>query len=75
MLGIGGALHLRRRDGRRQVRALAHGRGRGVPDDGVYDDGVYDYDGFDRLREDAAVDVAYVVLPNALHADWTARAT
>jgi predicted dehydrogenase len=35
---------------------------------------VYDYAGFDRLRDDPAVDVVYVVLPNALHAEYVARA-
>jgi predicted dehydrogenase len=35
---------------------------------------IYDYQGFDRLRDDAEVDVVYVVLPNGLHAEYTVRA-
>lgn len=35
---------------------------------------VYDYRTFDRLRDDRAVDVVYVVLPNSLHAEYTVRA-
>ena len=34
----------------------------------------YDYTTFDRLKDDASVDVVYVVLPNALHAEYTVRA-
>ncbi len=36
---------------------------------------VYSYAGFDRLRDDPTVDVVYVVLPNALHEEYTVRAT
>jgi predicted dehydrogenase len=35
---------------------------------------VYDYAAFDRLRDDPLVDIVYIVLPNALHADYTVRA-
>jgi predicted dehydrogenase len=35
---------------------------------------IYDYASFDRLRDDAAVDVVYVVLPNGMHAEYTVRA-
>jgi predicted dehydrogenase len=35
---------------------------------------VYSYDTFDRLRDDADVDVVYVVLPNSMHAEYTVRA-
>ena len=41
---------------------------------GVPEARVYDYEGFDRLGEDEAVDVVYVVLPNGLHAAYTIRA-
>ncbi len=35
---------------------------------------VYDYATYDRLAEDDAIDVVYVVLPNAMHAEYTIRA-
>ncbi|MDB4991658.1 MAG: oxidoreductase domain protein [Myxococcaceae bacterium] len=35
---------------------------------------LYDYQTFDRLRDDASVDVVYVVLPNSMHAEYTIRA-
>lgn len=35
---------------------------------------LYSYDTYDRLREDAEVDVVYVVLPNSMHAEYTVRA-
>ena len=41
---------------------------------GVAPASVYGYDAFDRLRDDAAVDVVYIVLPNALHAEYAVRA-
>ncbi|HEU4539383.1 MAG TPA: Gfo/Idh/MocA family oxidoreductase, partial [Polyangiaceae bacterium] len=41
---------------------------------GVAPKSVYDYAGFDRLRDDPAVDVVYVVLPNSMHAEYTIRA-
>lgn len=41
---------------------------------GVPERSVYSYDTFDRIRDDASVDVVYIVLPNALHAEWTERA-
>jgi len=34
----------------------------------------YTYETFDRLRDDADVDVVYIVLPNSMHADYTLRA-
>jgi predicted dehydrogenase len=34
---------------------------------------VYDYDGYDRLKNDPAVDAIYVVLPNSLHGEYTIR--
>ena len=41
---------------------------------GVPERSVYSYDSFERLRDDPAVDVVYIVLPNALHAEYTIRA-
>ena len=41
---------------------------------GVPDTHVYDYAGFDRLRDNADVDIVYIVLPNAMHAEYTVRA-
>jgi predicted dehydrogenase len=35
---------------------------------------VYAYAEFDRLRDDAAVDVVYVVLPNSMHEEYVTRA-
>ena len=36
-------------------------------------DHVYSYEQFDRLADDDAVDVIYIVLPNGLHAEYTIR--
>lgn len=41
---------------------------------GVPQKSIYDYAGFDRLRDDASVDVVYIVLPNGMHAEYTVRA-
>ncbi len=41
---------------------------------GVKPQGVYDYASFDRLRDNPEVDIVYIVLPNAMHAEYTARA-
>jgi glucose-fructose oxidoreductase len=41
---------------------------------GVPERSVYDYATFDRLRDDASVDAVYVILPVALHAEYTVRA-
>ena len=35
---------------------------------------VYSYDTFDRIADDPAVDVVYVILPNSMHAEYTVRA-
>ena len=35
---------------------------------------VYDYDNFDTIKNDAGVDIVYIVLPNSMHADFTERA-
>jgi glucose-fructose oxidoreductase len=34
----------------------------------------YNYETFDTLRDDPAVDVVYIVLPNGMHAEYTIRA-
>ncbi len=36
-------------------------------------DSIYDYKTYDRLRDNPAVQVIYVVLPNGLHAEYTVR--
>ena len=41
---------------------------------GVPASGLYDYAGFDRIRDNPNVDIVYIVLPNAMHAEFTARA-
>jgi predicted dehydrogenase len=41
---------------------------------GLSERSVYDYAGFDQLRDDAAVDAVYIILPPALHAEYTIRA-
>lgn len=35
---------------------------------------IYDYANFDALRNNGDVDIVYIVLPNAMHADYTERA-
>jgi predicted dehydrogenase len=41
---------------------------------GVPEEGVYTYDTFDQLRDNPAVDVVYIILPNALHGEYSIRA-
>ena len=41
---------------------------------GIADRHVYSYDTFDRIADDDAVDVVYVILPNAFHRPFTERA-
>ena len=41
---------------------------------GVPSRGLYDYATFDRLRDNPDVDIVYIVLPNNMHAEFTARA-
>jgi predicted dehydrogenase len=38
------------------------------------DDACYTYDSFDTIKDNPAIDIVYVVLPNSLHAEWTVRA-
>src|SRR3954471_21517848 len=41
---------------------------------GIEHTSIYDYESFDRLADNPAVDVVYIVLPNSMHADYTIRA-
>src|SRR5215212_1027622 len=41
---------------------------------GLEPQNIYGYDNFDRLADNPAVDVVYIILPNSLHADYTIRA-
>jgi glucose-fructose oxidoreductase len=41
---------------------------------GLPERAVYGYDTFDRIRDDPTVDAVYVILPVALHAEYTVRA-
>ena len=41
---------------------------------GVPEKNIYDYANFDQLKNNPDVDVVYVVLPNAMHAEYTVRA-
>ncbi len=41
---------------------------------GVQPEAVYDYAGFDRIRDNPDIQAVYVVLPNAMHKEYTIRA-
>lgn len=41
---------------------------------GVPESGIYDYENFDRIADNPAVDVVYIVLPNSLHRQFAERA-
>jgi glucose-fructose oxidoreductase len=41
---------------------------------GVDEGAIYDYDGFDRIADNPAVDIVYIILPNGLHAEFATRA-
>jgi predicted dehydrogenase len=41
---------------------------------GVPPASIYDYGGFARLRDDAGVDVVYIILPNSMHAEYAIKA-
>jgi predicted dehydrogenase len=43
-------------------------------DNGVPEKNIYNYDTFDRLADNPDVDIVYIVLPNAMHAEYTIRA-
>ena len=40
---------------------------------GIDPKNIYDYQNFDRIKDNPAVDVIYVVLPNNLHREFTVR--
>jgi predicted dehydrogenase len=42
--------------------------------EGVPERNLYNYDTFDRIADNPDVDVVYIVLPNAMHAEYTVRA-
>ncbi len=41
---------------------------------GLAEDKVYSYENFDKIADDPAVDVVYIVLPNSMHHEFTLRA-
>lgn len=41
---------------------------------GIESSHIYSYDTFDRIAEDDAIDIIYVVLPNSMHAEFSIRA-
>jgi glucose-fructose oxidoreductase len=41
---------------------------------GVEQKNVYDYRNFDRIADNDEIDIVYIILPNALHAEYTVRA-
>jgi glucose-fructose oxidoreductase len=51
--------------------AKAH---RVAAENGLGADAVYSYADFDRIRDNKAVDIVYVCLPNSMHAEYTIRA-
>jgi predicted dehydrogenase len=51
------------------AKARATARRYGVPEHSLYD-----YTSFDRIRDNPDIDVVYVILPNAMHAEFTIRA-
>lgn len=40
----------------------------------IPDDSIYDYNNFDSIADNENVDIVYVVLPNAMHAEFSIRA-
>lgn len=43
-------------------------------DCGLKDDNLYTYEDFDRIADNPDIDIVYVVLPNAMHAEYCIRA-
>lgn len=41
---------------------------------GIDPKNIYNYENYDAIRDNPAIDVAYVVLPNSMHAEYTVRA-
>ena len=40
----------------------------------IPEESIYNYENFDTIRDNKAIDIVYVVLPNAMHADFSIRA-
>ena len=40
----------------------------------IADGNVYNYENFDSIKDNSNIDIIYIVLPNALHADYVVRA-
>ncbi|WP_347159246.1 Gfo/Idh/MocA family protein [Pontibacter chitinilyticus] len=40
----------------------------------IPDKNIYNYDNFDQIKDNPDIDIVYVVLPNAMHAEYTVRA-
>lgn len=40
----------------------------------IPDENVYNYENFDTIKDNPAIDIIYVVLPNSMHAEYTIRA-
>lgn len=40
----------------------------------IPDSNIYNYDNFDTIKDNPAIDIVYVVLPNSMHAEYTIRA-
>lgn len=41
---------------------------------GIPDKNIYDYENFDSIKDNPAIDIVYVVLPNSMHAEYVIRA-
>ncbi len=41
---------------------------------GIDPKNIYNYDNFDSIKDNPAIDVVYIVLPNGMHAEYTVRA-
>src|SRR5687768_1994684 len=41
---------------------------------GIKDSNIYNYQDFDRIKDNPDIDVVYVVLPNAMHAEYVISA-
>lgn len=41
---------------------------------GIEKQNIYNYENYDKIRENEAIDVIYIVLPNGMHAEYTVRA-
>jgi glucose-fructose oxidoreductase len=41
---------------------------------GIYEKNLYDYQTFERIADNDEIDIVYIVLPNALHAEYAVRA-